>query len=307
MSKKANPTLVGAFVLGAVVLTIGALLTYGSSGLFKEKRPVNIVYFDGSLGGLDVGAPVQFKGVTIGQVKDISLVYNHEDDRIEMPVLFEVDPSKFKEQGAQMEEEPEGAMMQRHIDRGLRARLESLNMLTGKLKIELDYYPDTEPDFRSTQTEYREVPSIPTTLAQLTETLKEIPIIDTIEEIRSAVQGLEALITNEDLNKAFTGVNQTLVAVEGLVATLNHHVPMISTNITSTLGGLNKATDELDRTLKKAQSMMTGMEKEVDPIRYQFGLVLQEIQLATRSIRMLADSLEENPQGLLLGKPQEEN
>ena len=75
MSGKPSKTLVGAFVLGAVILFIIGVMTF-SVGKYFFKQPSFIMFFDGSVKGLNVGAPVMFKGVKVGTVSDINLRFN---------------------------------------------------------------------------------------------------------------------------------------------------------------------------------------------------------------------------------------
>ena len=70
MSKQASKALIGGFVLGAVILVAAATVIFGSGRFFSEKQ-VFVLYFDGAVNGLNVGAPVKFRGVTIGQVRKI--------------------------------------------------------------------------------------------------------------------------------------------------------------------------------------------------------------------------------------------
>ncbi len=160
MSRQPNKTLIGAFVVGAVALAVAGLFIFSSGKFLKETRTF-VLYFDGSLKGLDVGAPVNFKGIKIGSVTDIKVELESEDfSDIRIPVLVEIDPDMIKESSALLKKQDyqqwrerreamqkAGKVIKSMIDRGLRAQLISQSMVTGKLMIQLDFYPDKPARF----------------------------------------------------------------------------------------------------------------------------------------------------------------
>src|ERR687892_2432980 len=89
MSKQASPTLIGAFVIGAIALVVAGLLVFGS-GTFFADRLTWVTYFPGSVKGLRVGAPVNFRGVRIGEVTGIQVLYDENDGSMVIPVVMEV-------------------------------------------------------------------------------------------------------------------------------------------------------------------------------------------------------------------------
>ena len=99
MSTKVSPTLIGAFVIGAVALIVIAILLLGSGRLFRQTRDF-VLYFDNSVNGLRVGAPVKFKGVEVGSVKDIRLQLEKGAEVNKIPVIIEIDLEKLTLRGA---------------------------------------------------------------------------------------------------------------------------------------------------------------------------------------------------------------
>src|SRR3984885_2404132 len=144
MSKKVNKTVIGMFVVGALVLLMAAIVVFGSGELFKRTNKF-VLYFDGSVKGLAVGAPVMFRGVSIGTVKDISLIYDSKAGTITLPVIVEIEQDRI--QGAPSFGELDGA--KKMIALGLRANLEVQSFLTGQLMISFDFYPDRPAILRS--------------------------------------------------------------------------------------------------------------------------------------------------------------
>jgi phospholipid/cholesterol/gamma-HCH transport system substrate-binding protein len=126
MNKKISPAMIGAFVLGAVALIVIAILVFGSGRLFRQTRTF-VLYFDSSVNGLRVGAPVKLKGVEIGSVKDIRIQVGQGTGADEIPVIIEIDLKKLTRRGAPAAAEatvdPE-AMQKVIVDRGLRGQLD---------------------------------------------------------------------------------------------------------------------------------------------------------------------------------------
>ena len=89
MSKPANKTLIGVFVIVAIGLVVGAILILGS-GRFFRHYPKYVMYFESSVKGLSIGSPVVFRGVKVGSVTDISMDFNPSDLSILIPVYVEL-------------------------------------------------------------------------------------------------------------------------------------------------------------------------------------------------------------------------
>ena len=107
MSTKVSKTAIGAFVLGAIVLLVAAVLVLGA-GKFFTKKHTYITYFVGSVKGLNLGSPVTFRGVKVGEVTDISIVADptSKDDRLKIPVIFDLVPGKFKGTKPEFQRDP---------------------------------------------------------------------------------------------------------------------------------------------------------------------------------------------------------
>ena len=143
MNKKMSPAVIGAFVLGAVALVVIAILVFGSGRLFRQTRNF-VLYFDNSVNGLRVGAPVKLKGVEIGSVKDIRILVGQGTASDKIPVVIEIDLKKLTRRGAAVAAEttvdPE-AMQKVIVDRGLRGQLDMESLVTGLLYVALDFFP----------------------------------------------------------------------------------------------------------------------------------------------------------------------
>src|SRR5262245_34523253 len=203
MGKKANPTLIGLFVVGAIALAVIGVLVFGSGQFFKHTEKF-VLFFPGSVNGLSAGASVKFKGVDIGTVKDIKLVLEREgkkDSQFTIPVFVEVDPSKIFVDGQRLEmTDPKN--LQELIDRGMRGQLQSQSLVTGLLFVQIDFFPDTPLKYVLPQpSDPMEIPTVPTTLEQASSAAREI-----IDELRSIKFGPMV----QDASEALESLKQLL-------------------------------------------------------------------------------------------------
>ena len=142
MSTKAHPRLVGAFVLGATALLLGAVLILGSGSLFRRADRFT-VFFPGSVKGLGKGSQVTFRGIKIGEVQSVHGIWTgRPDEPIQIEVQFELFESvvDFAKGVPQPYATTTPAQLARAlVGLGIRARLMSQSLLTGQKYIELDF------------------------------------------------------------------------------------------------------------------------------------------------------------------------
>lgn len=218
--KKANKTKIGVFVVGAVILLIAAILIFGSGALFKQSDKY-IVYFDGSIKGLSVGAPVIFRGVKVGNVSSIDLVYDEKTENVLIPVVIDVELSRVKGK-AEGFGYPDYA---RFIEQGLRAKLEVQSFLTGQLMLAFDFYPDNPQKLYNITKQYPELPALPIS-PDIFEIMNEIPIKEITSNLVQAVTGINRLVNSEgiaDLDKTLREVTQSARSFGLLVEYLELH------------------------------------------------------------------------------------
>lgn len=272
MGKKANPAVIGGFVVGAIALAVVGVLIFGSGEFLKEKMPW-VSYFPGSVDGLQVGAPVTFKGVKIGQVTDIKVKLDARDDTVRVPVHWELQPDKIALVGMSESEitevrgRGERPLAQVLIKHGLRAQLQLQSFVTGQKVIQLDFFPDSPINLVGGDGEggVPEFPTTPSGTEKLTKTIENLPIDELFADARNTLQGIDRLVRNID--------SQVIPATHA--------------------------------TLEKAQGALSSIEGMTSPgstVRYELVNALKELAGAARSMRVLADYLERHPEALLQGK-----
>jgi paraquat-inducible protein B len=299
MARQPNKTLIGAFVVGAVALAVAGLFIFSSGKLLKNTGTF-ILYFDGSLKGLDVGAPVNFKGIKIGSVTDIKVQLESEDfTDIRIPVLVEIDRDMIKESSELIkskgyqdwrkrreEMQKAGKIIKYMVDNGLRAQLISQSMVTGKLMIQLDFYPDKPARFVAAGNKYIEIPTIPSRL-------------DEIAKATLTIEGIERLVNAPELKDTVVTLRDTIQDLRNLIKNLDGGVGTLTANVESTLKKTSDALVQATNTLTVVQ----GELKDTTPvIRYELTNSLKELADAARSLNALTEYLQRNPESLLRGK-----
>src|SRR5580700_1479711 len=137
MSQKANPTLIGAFVFGAIVIAIGAIVFFGSANLFSKKQLYE-TYFNQSVNGLGIGSNVKYKGVTVGKVTRVQLKFQGVDEAPVVRVLYEINTDNLLNKYGLAINLSDRKTHDRAVANGFRAKLDFESLLSGQLFIALD-------------------------------------------------------------------------------------------------------------------------------------------------------------------------
>jgi len=318
MGRKANPTLIGAFVVGAIALAVAGLLVFGSGQMFK--RTVQFVcFFTGAVDGLNVGAPVKFKGVEVGSVVDVRLRVEGQPEvdpqqiakGIRIPVIIELDYNKLASRGAMAISEP--GRLKKAIDLGLRAQLNAQSFVTGLLFVQLDFLPDTPADFvLPPGSEYAEIPTVPTGLEQVRsaaehvmQRLDKLDVEGIVRSATASLDGIDHLVnapalkaTIESLPETVANMNQAVASVRELATRLDAQAGPFLVSLKTTTERTNEALAQMHLTLQNVQRFIDP----ASPLASQISSALQEMTGAARSVRLLADYLERNPSALVRGR-----
>ncbi|HSD28678.1 MAG TPA: MlaD family protein [Vicinamibacteria bacterium] len=324
MSARAHPRAVGAFVLGAVALVLGAVLWLSAGDWFK---PVDrfVVIFPGSVRGLSRGAPVTFRGVKTGEVKAVDAVLTLQKDPVVIVVTIEIarDVVSAPEGAAKPFASLRGAeLAQALVARGLRARLLSSSLLTGQKYIDLDFLPKDPPRFVGVKAPYPELPTTPTAMEKLgakgerlVEKLAELPLDEMLEDVRLALQSLRRILDSEDLKGAIAGARRatnavppTLEDARATLAEARKTLDTVTVEVRDTgagardvLGKVREAVDRAEGTLARLEETATG----TDEARVAAVQSIEELRQTLRALRNLVEYVQTHPEAVVLGKPSE--
>jgi paraquat-inducible protein B len=190
-----NTKVVGGFILSAIALLAAAIVLFGGAALFRPTERA-VVYFQGSVSGLSVGAPVAFRGVRVGSVKDIILEMNAKTGAATMPVYLEFEPSKVNWIGGTT---LTAKGWQAQIEHGLRAQLATQSLITGQLMVQLDYFPGTPATTVGHDTSVREIPAVQSQIEQLTRAVSSLPLRDIADRALGVLSSLEDLLRSQSM------------------------------------------------------------------------------------------------------------
>ena len=275
MSRRANPKLVGGFVLAAIGLAAAAALVFGSFTLFEPTRKF-VVFFQGSVDGLAQGSQVLFRGVPLGKVVDIGIRYNPTDQSFEIPVIIEIRPGVIAKYSPPSTMEKEG--LERLIDEGLRARLETSSLVTGQQVVQLNFFPGTPVKLQQTDLPYYQLPTLPSPTQQL------------MSSIDAAAQDLPTLIKKAE---ALVDRGQAILSPENETA-----VHSLLANAASAMKKIDAAATDLDPLLVGAQNTVAGvgqlsthLDGAVQDNREDIRAALRNFRGATLNANKLLDQL----------------
>ncbi len=299
--KSDHVRMIGLFVLGGILLLVGGIATFASMELFSRRMQF-VMYFDSSLNGLDIGSPVSFRGVDIGQVTNIVMELDRTRQEVTTPVYVEIDPSRFKvssftDQLSLLAEPP----IKRMVEKGLRAQLQTQSWITGQMYIELEFHPSYPAKWRAgEEIGVDEIPTIPSQFDQVQATLSTV-----LEKVRAL--DLEGLIetsvdTMETTNKA---VNEFYEVTHKI----NQHIESILVNVDATsqegkvaMARARETMKSLEATAKRLDEMMLAITPGVTQGVGEAQSAFEEMAKAMQALKELSELLERNPDALLTGK-----
>lgn len=331
MAKPASKTLIGLFVVGAVALAVTGIALFGS-GKFLEKRPKFVMFFSGSVHGLTVGSPVEFRGVQIGEVNAISASFNPKDLSVMIPVYVEYDPESIAVPEALrgMMKTRKYPFVKRMVEKGLKAQLRMKSIITGQLYIAVDFYPDKPIRLVGLDKRYPEIPTILSPSEVLMATLEQVPISELAKRLVKMTEGIEKTVNSPEIAESLKNLNLALRDISGLIRKIDDEITPMAASIRDTSDAARGAFVQAEKTLalkegepakisekvqvtlgrvgttlEELRSTLASYNKIADKnanIGYDLSRSLREIEAAARSIRSLADYLERHPEALVKGK-----
>jgi paraquat-inducible protein B len=341
MGKKSSKTLIGAFVVGAVALGVAAVLIFGSGKFFKKQSRF-VMFFEGSLKGLQVGAPVVMQGVKVGEVTDISLLSDLATLEFYQPVYIEVDPEKFHIVGENKKtlgllSKKKYALYDRLLEKGMKGQLVLQSFVTGQLWIALDFHPNKPYRMVGVVTDVPEIPTISTAIEELQKTVENLPLKEIVLKLDNVITGIDRIVNSPEMKQTIVNLEKTTRDIDVLVKHVDSKVEPLTADAHRTLEEANKTlasaqgalaqaektlafqegvpgqmAEKLMATLDSARTALDESRKALVQVQdlttqsayigYEVGSTLEETKSLSRSIRSLSDYLERHPESLIRGK-----
>ncbi len=323
MSARANPTTIGFFLLGALLIAIAGTFILASPTWFQH-RPKFISFFPESVNGLENGAPVKFQGVPVGRVTAINIEIDRVDDSFQVPVEYEVDLAKLTTPRGTFVNLADSLVLRAQIAKGLRAQLQMESFVTGVLYVELSYRSDsTRPKLEQRATAWPEIPISPSLMAAIGGGAGSV--LGEVMKIMNKVNGMLGDVNVREVNAA---VVQSAKAIQQLVqspelrATLRQ-MPAAAAQLNSTMAEAQKLAARAGQAIDPMQTQVTGVSREaistLQALRktlddthgllsadtgpgYELTGALRSLREAADALKVLITALEQNPDMLLRGK-----
>jgi paraquat-inducible protein B len=260
-----------------------------------------VANFPGSVHGLAEGASVEVMGMRIGFVTDVHLEYDEDAGTIRAPVTFEIDPTQLpiaKDQPKPTLDQI-NQVMDRLVQKGLRARLGSANLLTGSRLVELELVPDAKPASIDYSGPTPQVPTVASgdldalsaSANSFMDKLANLPIAEIGAGLHNIIAHVDQATTGPELGRAVKSLDRSLANLDQITQKTNQQIG-------PTLESLHRTADAADQTLEAAQKLMgAGGDRSRD-----LPAMIHELTDASRSIRSLADYLDQHPEALVRGR-----
>jgi len=248
------------------------------SGEFRIKE-YYILNFDGSVRGLEAGAPVEFRGIRIGTVEQIIIKPAPDRETVQIPVLIAIEPERY---GRETASNPNDSVANL-VRQGLRASLETGNLLTGAKYVDIEFYPDAEPAELLTSGTYPEIPTVGDDVEEVVDDAQAL-----INELRITASRINDLLETPENGEREGDLAATLSSIRDVTNQINSD---IAPNLNATLM-------QAEKTLANAQSMLA----EDATTRTELNRLLVELTQTAKSIREAADYLEQHPESIVFGK-----
>jgi paraquat-inducible protein B len=316
MSEKPHTVAIGAFVMGALLIALSIALFLLGSGFGKNEKVVMV--FDGSVKGLNVGAPLALRGVTVGQVTDVEVLLDTNNVDFLMVVEANLMRDNIHFRGNESDD-----LREELLRRGLRAQLNTQSLLTGLLYIELDFHPGSELKLADIDSPYFQFPTVPTDLQRIAKKLQDIDPSKLIDDLNNIAKDINSLVSSAEfqglpasLTRALDSMTrlseqlQQQVASSGpkldtvldeaatTVASANTELPKLSALVQSNLEVLDEAIVAFEQMMSNLDGVVSTDSETI----YRLNKALQEVARAGKSVQSLAVTLENEPEALIKGK-----
>lgn len=332
-SKRARPLVIGAFVVAALAVLAVALIALPGRHWFDRPQHV-VMFFSGSVFGLQKGAPVVFRGVRIGDVTEISVQYDTNTDNFVIPVMAQLDDKAVRSLDGRFALDDLGRSLTALIERGLTAQLGTQSLVTGQLYVDLDIR--TKPKGRlhgGYEGDAIEIPTSATAFQALKDQLESVDLRKILDDLSQIANSVRTLVSAPELKQGMKDFAATAGHARKLAAQLERRAGPLTRGAESALASVDRAGDrvssaadklgtgadkasvlldpqgplvpELQRTLSQLQQASQALGEVADtdgPLLQQTERTLHDLGTAARALRELARALDRQPEALLRGR-----
>ena len=317
MSNKANTATIGAFIIGAIAITLAGIMLFGGGRLFGDSENF-VMYFDRSIQGLEIGAPMKLRGVKIGEVTDIESHIYPETMKSINAVYVKVNRDELKFDTELLVQDLLDQLIEQ---RGLRAQLRIQSLLTGLLYVEVDFMgPDSALQYWRLDPDVRELPTARSEIEELSQLANRFDFDAMAKSFRDITENIAVLVADPELKAVAGNINESLASISKLAARVDevfeNEVASSFNELDRLARGINKeyplVARDLRQGMRSLRSAFSGAEAAVNnanhllsddsPLLFELREALAKIAAAAESVEALADTVEQEPESLIKGK-----
>jgi paraquat-inducible protein B len=339
MKRKASPALIGAFLVGGITLLAVAIIAVAGNKLFTRKERA-VMHFSGSVYGLQVGAPVVFRGVRVGSVTSVEVFYDRATDSFSIPVVAELEGDAVSGLDGKRAKMDVALALPALVERGLSAQLSMQSLLTGLLYVDLDLRPKAKTSVRGSYRDVVEIPTTATAIQALKDQLEGMDFRRMAEDLSAIAASARAVVSGPEIKQAMADLTRITASVKHLTERLDKRVDPLVDDVQRTLATARSAVQSLgtaaqsvdsnaarlgtagDRAAallapdsallqdlqraagavaQSAQSLRSATAEDGALVRNS-AQALQDLSRAARALRDLAEALEQKPESLIRGR-----
>ncbi len=297
--KKASPKAVGGFVIGAMLIGMIAVIVFGSGRIF-QKREQHVAFFTGSLQGLRLGAPVQFRGVQIGTVSEIFVQFDAATLEFLIPVILDINVDLIQATG-EVEDQPE-SNIEELIEEGLRAQLAVQSFVTGQQAVQLALHPGTPIEMIETDLPYGQIPTIPSAFEVMERSVGKV-----LEDIGDILADFKGFIGDNrgTIEQVLANISETTVDAKATMADLRKaaaNIAVITDTVSKNREAIGDLVDNANTTVLSYKSLAERAEAVVAENQDSLSAAISGLRQAEQKISDLAETanaiLNENRKGM---------
>ena len=339
MKRKANATLIGSFVMAGAALIAVAIIALAGNTLFTSKERA-VMHFSGSVYGLQVGAPVVFRGVRVGSVESIEVFYDRATDDFSIPVVVGLDSNVVSGLDGKRANVDVGLALPALIERGLSGQLATQSLLTGLLYVDLDLRPQRESNVRGTYEGMTEIPTTVTAIQNIRDQFEGMDFRAIADDLSAIAASARAVVSGPQLKQALNDLTEMAASFNRMSTRLDKRLDPLADDLQRALAATRKAMEDMQQAARSVNKTADGVGRTSDRVgdllapdaplvqnlqraadevgRTAAALraatsgdstlmvgadrALEDLSRAARALRDLAETLAQQPDALLRGR-----
>lgn len=339
MKRKANATLIGSFVMAGAALIAVAIIALAGNTLFTSKERA-VMHFSGSVYGLQVGAPVVFRGVRVGSVESIEVFYDRATDDFSIPVVVGLDSNVVSGLDGKRANVDVGLALPALIERGLSGQLATQSLLTGLLYVDLDLRPQRERSVRGTYDGVTEIPTTVTAIQNIRDQFEGMDFRAIADDLSAIAASARAVVSGPQLKQALNDLTEMAASFNRMSTRLDKRLDPLADDLQRALAATRKAMEDMQQAARSVNETADGVGRTSDRVgnllapdaplvqnlqraadevgRTAAALraatsgdstlmvgadrALEDLSRAARALRDLAETLAQQPDALLRGR-----